>query len=160
QLSRGLDYRRPVADVAIRGEIIRAVDCGIAGAQNLFFRQPDETIAARVRPAEEVETHLARTILHDEWALIEGLLGRLRGAELQFGYVGAAFGGGLPARGFVALHFLSHALVSERGGAGLRPYRIAVGVVAVVVRVEDVLYGLAGDTPDSLEREARAAREI
>ena len=47
--------------------------------RNLFFGQVGEAVAARVRPAEEVELDAARFVFEHEGGFLEGLLGRLGG---------------------------------------------------------------------------------
>src|SRR4029453_12849640 len=130
------NYLRPVGDIGVAGEVVGAVDGGIAGAEKLFLGQVDEAVAARVSPAEEVETHLARAVLQDEGTLVEGLPGWFGSVEFELGDVGTLLGRGLPARWFVALHLFGDTDVGQGGGAGLGPDGIAVGVVAMVMSIE------------------------
>ena len=140
----GADDLGPIADVGVGGEVIGAVDHGVAGAEHVFLGQIDETIAAGVGPAVEIEADFASAVLEDEGALVKGL-GAVRGG-LEVADIGAVLGGGLPAGGFEAFHFFGDADVGEGRGAGFGPDGVAVGVVAVVVRVEDVLDRLIGDS--------------
>ena len=80
--------------------------------------------------------------------------------SIQFGHVGADLRRFLPARGLQALQLLRHALKGEGGGAGARPYDVAVEVVAVVVGVEDVLHRFGGDAAEVGHGGAGAAGEV
>src|SRR5207248_11498872 len=86
--------------------------------------------------------------------------GRLGGAAVQFRDVLALLGGGLPAGRLIALHFVGDALIGDGDGAHLGPDRVAVGMVAMVVRVEDELDGLGGDLLGVIDHFARTAGEI
>src|SRR5207249_4704228 len=121
-------------------EVIRTIHDRGTGAQDSLLRQVDESIAARVRPAKEMELHLARFVFENEWALVESLFGRLGGREVQLGNILSAFGSGLPARRLVTLHLFNHAFVRESGCAGLRPDGGSVSMIAVMVGVEDIFH--------------------
>ena len=95
-----------------------------------------------MRPTEEMKLHFARAVLQYKRALVKRLLRVLGCVPMHLGYIRPAFGRGLPARRLIPLHLLSHALICQGCGAGRGPDGIAVGVVAVVVRIEDVFDGL------------------
>src|ERR1035438_7314189 len=88
---------RPVADVAVGRVVVWTVHHRIACAQDLLFGQVDEAVAAGVRPAEEMELHLARAVVQDEQVVVEGLLGRLDAGAVHGGYVPTLVCGLLPA---------------------------------------------------------------
>jgi hypothetical protein len=66
----------------------------------------------------------------------------------------------LPARRLQPLQLIGHALEGEGRRAALRPHRVAVEMVAVVVGVEDVLHRLRRDAFGVGHRSPRPARKI
>ena len=87
-------------------------------------------------------------------------LGGSGALSLSSRYVGALLGGGLPARRFVTLHLFGDSHVRQGGCASLGPDWIAVGMVAVVMSIEDVLDGFGRDAVGGFQGESRAAGEI
>ena len=141
------------------GHIVkRAVGDGVACRQHLFFRQIDKAIAARVRPSEEVEFHAARAVIQHERRRVESLLRRLGRGAVKLLHIFAIRLH--PTLGLVTLHLLRHPDIGQRRRAHFGPDGVSVGVVAVVVRVENVLDGLAGKLLRVGRGQARAGGEV
>jgi len=103
---------------------------------------------------------MRRAIVEDEGLIAERLLGRFGGGEFEVAHVGALFGGLLPALGLIAFHLVDDTFVRKRGGAGFGPDGIAVGVITVMVGIEDVADRFGGEFADVGESGLRAAREV
>ncbi len=86
---------------------------------------------------KEVEADFASAVFQDEGAFAEEELWARCVDEIERANIIAHGSGGEPALGFVAVHFVGDALVGESGGAGSGPHDVAVGVIAVRVRIED-----------------------
>src|ERR1035438_2165205 len=157
QLFGGAQHGGPVADVGVHGGVVGPVDHGVAGAEDLFFRQIGEAVAAGVGPSKVEEFNFALAVVEDELRLGDVLLGRLGRVAMEFGHIGAALDGGQPARRFQAFHFGGYTGEGDGGRPGLGPDRVAVNVVAVVVRVEDILDGLGREAFAIGHGAARAA---
>ena len=78
-------------------------------------------------------------------AIGESLLGRLGMVRIHLGDILALLSCLLPALWFVALHLVGDPLVGDCYSAQLGPDRIPIGVIAVMVSVEDILDGLGRD---------------
>ena len=72
----------------------------------------------------------------------------------------ALCGGKLPAGRLVAFHLLGDSAIGQRGRAGLGPDGIAVGMVAVMMGIENILHRLGGDALDVGHGGAGAVREV
>jgi len=79
---------------------------------------------------------------------------------VEVGHIGAALGGRLKAGGLETLHLFGDAHIGKCGGAGLGPDGIAVSVVAVVMRVKDVLDGFGRNSLRRFHGQARSAGEV
>ncbi len=75
-------------------------------------------------------------------------------------HVLAFFHGRLPARRLVALHLFGHALIGDGDRAHAGPYRVAIGMIAMVMRIENELHRLGRDFLGVRHRQPRPAREI
>ena len=115
---------------------------GIASADNLLFRQVSKAVPAGVRPSEKVKLDAPSLVLQHERALGERLLGRFRCLQVQCRYILSLLGRFLPTFGFITPHLLGDANVRQCSGALPGPNGIAIGMVAVVVGIENVLDGL------------------
>ena len=116
-----------------------------------------------VRHAEMKQLDPMRTVIKNQFPR-EKHRGRFETTGLN---IGAGFCGFLPAArririvsGFVALHLLDDAGVRYRGRAILDPNLIAVGVVAVMMRIEGKTYRLCGQGADFRQDVLGARREI
>src|SRR5215471_12773192 len=58
----------PFFDVAVADEIIRAVHAGVAGEENLLFREPCERVAMSVRDAKMHQLHAVFAVVEDHFA--------------------------------------------------------------------------------------------
>ena len=155
-----LDNFGPVGHVSVAHPVVRTVGHGVAGTQYLLLGQVGKAIAPRVRPAEEVELDPARTIVDHVRRLIESLARRFGRIPVQFRYILAAGGVGSPAGWFVPAHLFRYALIGEGGGACLGPERVAISMIAVMMRIEDVLYRFRGNRLDVRHERPCAARVV
>lgn len=62
KLNGFVDYLRPILDICIQELVPGTIDNGVACAKNSLFRQPCPSVAPGVRPAEEMELHLASLV--------------------------------------------------------------------------------------------------
>ena len=142
QLQRAIQRLWPVADVAVGSVIVGPVDRCVASAEHPFLRKVHEAIAASVSPSEKAELNAARSVRHHVRAVGERLLGWLGMVRVHFGDIFTFLGCRLPALRLVALHLLSNGLVRDGNRAHLRPDRIAIGMIAVMMGVEDIFHRL------------------
>src|ERR1041385_3177776 len=97
-------------------------------------------------PPKVPEFHFPRTVVENELRLIEVLFGRLGAFAVEFGYILALLGAGLPSGRFASLQLVGDPFKREGGCAVLRPDDVAVKVVAVMVGVKNVLHWFGGET--------------
>src|SRR5262249_19125174 len=132
---------------------------GVAGAEDLVLRQPGAAIAGRVRVAEEQKLDALLAVVEDE-AVVEDDARHLQRALLDVLASRRAFAGLLELVGAVDAQQQGAVRLGDDAGSLLGKDRVAVGVVAVVVRVEDVADRLVGRLLDRLDDVAGLLGEV
>ena len=144
QLVHRVEALDPARGVGVAHVVERAVHARVAGAEDLVLRQVRARVAGRVAVPEVHEDHVLRVVFQFV-LVVEGDVHLLERALL---HVLAVLRGVLPLLRAVRLQQAGGVLVGDDLRALLRPHRVAVRVVAVVVRVQHVLDRLLGGLLD------------
>ena len=113
-----------------------------------------------MRPTEVPEFHFARSVVEHKLLLIDVLLGRLRSRLVQLRHILAGLSRGQPAGRFEAFQLLGNGLKRQGSRAGLRPQKVAVQMIAVMMGIEHVLHRFGRNAPGVGQGCAGPAREI
>ena len=152
-----------VGDARVAHGVVWPVHAGVAREQDAFPGQPREAVAAGVRDAQVEQLHAHRAVVHDELVPEQqGGRRQARGAHVRARRrLGLPTARGSPKEpGLVPPHLGEDALMRDDGGPLRDPRLVAVGVVAVVVRVEGEADGLGRGCPDLGEDVGRARGEV
>ena len=163
QCPRGLQRRNPLQHRSIPGVVERSVDAGIAREQHPLLRQPRESIPLRVRHPEVDQLRPLLPVVEDHPIPEQ----QRRRHQPGTGDIRSSASLPLPSPGrrpeqprLEPLHRLQHPFVGHDGRALIRPHRIAVGVVPVMMRVEGEPDGLRRPLADLREHLVRAGGKV
>ncbi len=133
-----------------------AVDAGVAGAEDFLIRQPGDRITRGVGVAEEHEFDALSAIIED-FRFVKRLV---RNFQFALGDVFALSGCGFPFFRALDLKEPGAILVADDLRTLFGPDCVAIGVVAMMVRIENVLDRLIGRLLDRRDDLLGALREI
>ncbi len=93
-------------------------------------------------PAQVQEVDFSGRVFQDKSTPSKGLLRPLHIVLVQIANVLPFSLRCLPTRGFVAIHLFCDFVIGKRGCARCRPQRVAVGMIAVGMGIEDIAHRL------------------
>src|SRR5258705_1618470 len=151
---------RPVRNVGVEQLVPRSIHRRIARTEHPLLRQPHISITRRMPPTQKKKTHLVSFVLQHKCIAVNNLL---RSLDIDFtglSNIVPLRHRRLPPRRLPAIHLGHHSAKSHRSRSSLGPNRIAIRMVAMGMRVEDITNRLLRQALGNSQQLLRSSRIV